>query len=358
MAPGPREAPPAPTRPLVVMYVVFVVLAIAQLARGSAVATVITISQVTTSPLISPTSLLVLRSMSAMLIWVSLGSRLMAKVGPLVPEVARFPASRLPPTSVVMGGPIVLTTFTVQCWLLQGLFFSGAAVCSAASLAGALPAAEGDASALALFLVRRLPRAVHVAFEVSLPMALITTSVVTFALIPNILRKGLTPLLFFSTNQQLMHVANLFLMLTELLVTSLPIIPADFTFPLLFGLYYIALAWVWMRRTNIVYYPFLDPTLPPQLSLPIHVGLFAILTLFFAIGCALQALHSSDLLPLPLSALLMYGGAWGLSWTRLKGVPLPPRGETHMPWADARVRLAETMRPVSHGWQSVGTRLR
>ena len=57
MAPGPREAPPAPTRPLVVMYVVFVVLAIAQLARGSAVATVITISQVTTSPLISPTSL-------------------------------------------------------------------------------------------------------------------------------------------------------------------------------------------------------------------------------------------------------------------------------------------------------------
>ena len=42
-----------------------------------------------------------------------------------------------------------------------------------------------------------------------------------------------------------------------------------------------------MRHTNIVYYPFLDPTLPPQLSLPIHVGLLVMLTAFYAIGCAL-----------------------------------------------------------------------
>ena len=111
-----------------------------------------------------------------------------------------------------------------------------------------------------------------------------------------------------------------------------------------------------MRHTNIVYYPFLDPTLPPQLSLPIHVGLLVMLTAFYAIGCALQAFHSSDILPLPLRVLLMYGGAWGLSWTRLKGVPLPPRGETTMPWADGRVRLAELLHPISYGWKSVERR--
>lgn len=232
-----REASPAPTLPLVAMIVVFWMLVIAQLVRGSANATVITISDVTTSPLISRTSLLVLRLMSAILIWVTLGARLLSKVGTLVLEVSRFPSSRLPPTSVVIGGPIVVTTFTVQCWMLQGLFFSGAALCSAVSLAGVLPE-EGDASALAHFFTRQLPRAVHIAFEVGFPVALIVTSIVTFALIPDLLRKGLTPLLFFSTNQQLMHVGNLYLMLTELLVTSLPIIPADFTYVLLFGLCY------------------------------------------------------------------------------------------------------------------------
>ena len=232
-----REASPAPTLPLVAMIVVFWMLVIAQLVRGSANATVITISDVTTSPLISRTSLLVLRLMSAILIWVTLGARLLSKVGTLVLEVSRFPSSRLPPTSVVIGGPIVVTTFTVQCWMLQGLFFSGAALCSAVSLAGVLPE-EGDASALAHFLTRQQPRAVHIAFEVGFPVALIVTSIVTFALIPDLLRKGLTPLLFFSTNQQLMHVGNLYLMLTELLVTSLPIIPADFTYVLLFGLCY------------------------------------------------------------------------------------------------------------------------
>ena len=55
--------------------------------------------------------------------------------------------------------------------------------------------------------------------------------------------------------------------------------------------------------TGIVYYAFLDPTLPPRLSAPIHVALVLALALFTSLGVLATSLTSG--LPLPLRALLV-----------------------------------------------------
>ena len=339
----------APTRTLAVMYVLLLLLVLRHLATAVPPAGAATLTTVAASPMLPPAALLAYRLLTAGVIWGTLFARLGNNLGMLIPEVPRFPSSRLRPTSVVMGGPIVLLTFTVQCWMLLGVYFTGAALCSAASLAGVEyvpPPAAGDTLSGALFGLWA-PRALHILFEIGFVTSLITSSVVTFLLIPLQLRRGLRPVLFFTDHQQLMHCANLFFILTELLLNALPILPADCPWAILFGLYYIALAWALVHRTSIIFYPFLDPTLPLKLSLPIHVGLITLVGLFFALGCALQTFHSLAPLPIPLRVLLAYALASQLVWTRRKGVPLPPDGREHATWPEEHARLLATLQPVS-----------
>jgi hypothetical protein len=40
---------------------------------------------------------------------------------------------------------------------------------------------------------------------------------------------------------------------------------------------YVLLSWWWVRRTGIVYYPFLDPTLPDKQAVAFHVALLSVI---------------------------------------------------------------------------------
>ena len=330
-----------PTLPLVILLAFAASLTVYNLAKAGPQPT--TAATIAASPILPQTLLLALRMGSAALVWHALIGRVTSKMGSFIAEVARFPSSRLRPTSVVMGGPIVLLTFTVQCWTLQGLYFTGAAVVSASQLA-LLPAIDAS--------LPSLPRVCQVLFEVAFACALLTSCVVTFFLIPGNLKRGQTPLLFFRNHQQLMHCANLYLMLNELLFNAIPIVPADFWYVLLFALFYLALAWTFCQISSIVYYPFIDPTLPPKLAIPIYLGLVVILGAFYSLGCGLQAAHSMEmLLPTYGRILCVYLGASRLVWTRWKGVPLPPDGTKHLSWAEASIQCKALERPVSEGWK-------
>ena len=132
----------------------------------------------------------------------------------------------------------------------------------------------------------------------------------------------------------------------------MPTVPSDFWYVLMFALLYLALAWTFCQVSSIVYSPFIDPTLPPNLAIPIYVGLVLILLAFYSLGCVLQAVHSMELLmPSPLRILLVYAGASRLVWTRWKGVPLPPDGAKHLSWAEASKQCKALERPVSEGWR-------
>ncbi len=67
---------------------------------------------------------------------------------------------------------------------------------------------------------------------------------------------------------QLMHNANLAFAASELLFNNLPVLPLHFIFGALFGVQYVLLSWWWVRRTGIVYYPFLVRHTHTQASNP------------------------------------------------------------------------------------------
>ena len=81
----------------------------------------------------------------------------------------------------------------------------------------------------------------------------------------------------------MLHNANLAMCAVEMVLGRVPLRMVHVPVGVLWGLHYVGFAWAWMLRTGgVVYYPFLDPTVPPSTSLPIHVALVAAFAAFFA----------------------------------------------------------------------------
>lgn len=271
----------------------------------------LTLHQLGASKYISTQSLLAVRAVFAATIGVSLYSSLMDPE-PHSFTLMTYEGSRLPPKSVSFKGFERLSTFTVQCWALQLVYFSLATVCSALQLAGV--SATAVPPALANFA--------HVLYEVSVGTSLLTTIIVTFVLLPARIRKGdfASARRMLSWRPQLMHNANLAFATTELLLNSMPVMISHFVFAVLFGINYVLVSWWWLKRTGIIYYPFLDPTLPAPKAIALHTLLIGILGAFFAIGAGLD--HLALLLPFGVRAPLLYACACSLMWTRfIRGRP-------------------------------------
>ena len=76
----------------------------------------------------------------------------------------------------------------------------------------------------------------------------------------------------------------------------------------------------WLKRTGIVYYPFLDPTLPAPRAIAFHFALLAVIAAFFGLGAGVDKVAS--LLPFVVRAPLLYAGACSLMWTNfIRGRP-------------------------------------
>lgn len=264
-----------------------------------------------------PTGVLLgMRVLFASIIALSLHSSLSDKV-PHTFTLMLYAQSKLKPKAVPFKGIERLTTFTVQCWALQLVYFVLAAAASAAHLCGlaaSLPAAD---------VMQRLFRAVHVLFDVSATTAILVTSVVTFVLIPARIkrgdRQGLARML--GWRPQCMHNLNLIFVVSEMLFASLPVVASHFVFPALFGIQYVLISWWWLQRTGVAYYPFLDPTLPPAKAVGIHAVLFLVLALFF--GLRVGVATAAALIPLSVRVPALYAAAASICWTRrgIRGWP-------------------------------------
>ena len=276
-----------------------------------------TIPLVGASPILPTGALLGMRLAFASVIAVSLCSSLASRTAHQF-RLMTYPGSRLAPKVLSNRGLQRLTTFTVQCWALQLFYFGCAAVASALHLAGV---ATPDGAAL-----RAALRAVHIAFEVCFVTSLVVTAVVTFVLLPERRRRGDADgfARMLGWRPQLMHNANLAFMATELLVSSMPMCGAHAVFSMLFGLQYLLGSWWWLQRTGVVYYPFIDPTLPPRQSIRFHTALLAVFGAFFALGAAVA--RAATVLPLAVRAPLLYLAAASIMWTTL--LPIPGRPAT------------------------------
>ena len=344
--PESRRFSAAPTRALFGVYIFFWLVELSLLSFSDPGRT-ITIEDVGSSDIVPTEVLLTFRLMTLTTVYASLGRRLLETSGSYVEEMPRFPGSHLRPMCITIGGHATFTTFTVLSWLLQGVYLTAAATCSAAELTGYASAP----------LSRWLPRTAQILFEASVPSSMLVSTVITFVIIPAQLQRGVTPYLFFATNQQLMHCANLYVSLTELVFNRIPILPADVGYALLVGLLYLPLMWWFARRTHIVWYSFLDPTIPPRASLPNHISIFCCIACYYAVAHALRPLLWSSAavsVPLPLRIALIYMCAYPLVWTRRRGVPLSPDGRQYVPWSQGRLLWLAGRRPLpSPPWRSL-----
>ena len=133
-------------------------------------------------------------------------------------------------------------------------------------------------SALPAFLLTTT----HLLFEISYPLSLLVTTVVSFVLIP-LARHQQHPIdRMFRWRPQMMHNGNVLMMQLAMLMAPLPITLAHLPYAVAFGYCYLVFAWYWFWRTGVLYYFFLDYRRP--YALPTYLGLIAALSLFYGLG--------------------------------------------------------------------------
>jgi hypothetical protein len=185
------------------------------------------------------------------------------------------------------------TTFTSWSWALQGAYFASAAYCSALHLAPGLLGLPSPSAAVL--------DVTWVLYEVSLATSMLVTVVVTFVLFPAAARLDNTALLLFP-DALMMHNLNVVFMAAELVLTAVPVQPTHFIFAVLWGSVYVMFSWLWLARTGVVYYFFLDYRKPKAAAM--MVGLLIALTMFYFLGWGVSVLGPAAGVPPLLTAPL------------------------------------------------------
>lgn len=161
-----------------------------------------------------------------------------------------------------------LTTFTVWCWILIGLYSLCASLCSFGALF-----CESCLSEYFLWVTAIL-------FEVSFTFAFLVTSVVTFLLVPAAKAKQLPVKMFFTPIPVILHNLNSVFMAIEMVLNRLPVFWTHLSFVQCFGLAYVLFAWLYVyKKLGVFYYFFLDYNRPYAVAW--YLGLFLLVGIFF-----------------------------------------------------------------------------
>ena len=115
------------------------------------------------------------------------------------------------------------------------------------------------------------------------------TVVVTYYLIPNNQEKGFDVAKYFLWYEIVMHNLNVILLGADLVFGGVDITLGMVTFPILFGIAYVFFAYIYALYGGGIYlYDFLDPRVSRAPF--IHIGLFAMIALFYSVALVLDAL--------------------------------------------------------------------
>lgn len=296
---------------IMILVTLLITAALAFLRYADLQSETVTFSSVGGSSLVSPLILAYVRATCAALGAFTLGCLVFDNAIEMRPTY--LDGSALEPKIIQLGGLARLSTFTVQCWTLLTLYFIGAC-------ANSLLLVFGTAHPPRWFLT-----ALWFAYETSLASAALVTFVVTFALIPRSVKSGNKDgiRLFFTWKTQFMHSLNIVLMVIELILNDMPCLPSHIPIGMLWGLYYVLFSWAWLRYSSysIVYYFFLDPTLPFRQSATFLIVLLTIFAAFFGLAVAL------DSISLHVRAVLCLVGIVLITHTPLHGIPKPIKSE-------------------------------
>lgn len=209
------------------------------------------------------------------------------------------------PVTITFDGIERLATFTVQTFTMQTVYHIATAVLTTMAAFGVAPP-----------LPRFVLVSIWICYEVAAACSLLVTVIVTFVLIPGILKRGGSNEVMFMWAGQVMHNCNLLFMLTELLLNRLPFVPAHFCFAVGYGMWYVVFSWCLLCYAGVVFYPFLDPSKPWHISLSIHIALLSVFAAFYygMMHIDLWLAHILASGPFYMAGLL-YVGCYAVTWT-------------------------------------------
>jgi len=163
------------------------------------------------------------------------------------------------------------TTFTLWCFTLLFGYFVLAAYCSSMAFVG-----RGE------HVPSGVVRATLILFEVSYPMSILVTAVVTFVLIPTACQHGHPIGRMFRWRPLMMHNGNVLMMQLAMLSAPPPVTLVHLPYAMLFGCCYAIFAWYWFLRTRVFFYFFLDYHRPYAVFT--YLGLLATLAVLYDLG--------------------------------------------------------------------------
>ncbi len=177
---------------------------------------------------------------------------------------------------VVLFGVHRLVAFTVWSFIAFGAYFTLVAFASWAEVFGATTPP---------WLLAIIPPI----FAIACGTSMLVTVVVTYYLIPNNQKKGFNVAKYFLWYEIVMHNLNVILLGADLVLGGVDITFGMVTFPVIFGIAYVFFSYIYAAYFGGIYlYDFLDPRVSraPQ----IHIGLLAMIALFYSIALFLDAL--------------------------------------------------------------------
>ena len=235
-----------------------------------------TVEALTSSPHFTKKNLAMLRAIAATVIF---GAQAILFFGPGWDEDITYPPnSKLTECTIRIKRFGTLMFFTVWSWLILGLFFASTAYL------GWIGGDQVDSSIL---------RAILILWEIAAPNALLVTVVVTYVIWPEMKAKGCSeglavPIVLMQHNlNTLLVVSNAFSSNTPLLASHAAVSP-------IFGLCYVMFSWsmassIAPQHGAVYLYFFFDSTQGVKFGLLAHVGLLAVLALFYALMVGLGA---------------------------------------------------------------------
>ena len=191
------------------------------------------------------------------------------------PSIPLFYESRKCEEAVLFGVHR-LVAFTVWSFIAFGAYFTLVAFASWAEVFGATTPP---------WLLAIIPPI----FAIACGTSMLVTVVVTYYLIPNNQKKGFDVAKYFLWYEIVMHNLNVILLGADLVLGGVDITFGMVTFPVIFGIAYVFFSYIYAAYVGGIYlYDFLDPRVSraPQ----IHIGLLAMIALFYSIALFLDAL--------------------------------------------------------------------
>ena len=191
------------------------------------------------------------------------------------PSIPLFYESRQCEEAVLFGSHR-LAAFTVWSFIAFGVYFTLAALVSWSQVLGwSFPS----------WLLTVIPPL----FAIACGTALLVTVVVTYYLIPNNQKKGFDVAKYFLWYEIVMHNLNVIILGVDLVLGGIDITLGMVAFPLIFGIAYVFFSYLYAVYGGGIYlYDFLDPRL--SRAPYIHIGLFAMISFFYAVALVLDAL--------------------------------------------------------------------